>query len=294
MQLPPSALENFPQPAVSPAPYAALSHASPNPGAPTCVHSAPSSALTSAGNAKGDTAELSGNHNLPFGLNIPAQAPNPFHTNSFNIPVDSSSAVSSSYVPMEVGKNNGPFTQCPVAYPSLKEQQLKLPSSELPEFNGDFEAFPEFWDIFNTAVHSNDTVPPSLKFLLLKSKLTGSAASIISEIKCTAQNYDKAITTLLATYDRPDILRQKFWDQLQVLPPSAGSARSQRTLVCRVRAIWAQLKNLKEQPGSTPLMRMILSKFPQRTRDKVGELRIKTMRGQQKNSFKLSTLLSLS
>ncbi|RCN32068.1 hypothetical protein ANCCAN_22144 [Ancylostoma caninum] len=153
--------------------------------------------------------------------------------------------------------------------------RLQLPSLELPESNGEFEAFPEFWDIFNTAVHSNDTVPPSLKFLHLKSKLTGSAASTISEIKCTAQNYDEAITTLLATYDRPDILRQKFWDQLQALPPSAGSAMSQRTLVCKVRAIWAQLKNLKEQPGSTPLMRMILSKFPQRTHDKVGELRNK-------------------
>ncbi|RCN27800.1 hypothetical protein ANCCAN_26463, partial [Ancylostoma caninum] len=57
------------------------------------------------------------------------------------------------------------------------EQPLKLPAFELPEFSGEIDAFPQFWDLFATAVHNNTSVPVALKFMYLKTHLKGGSLS---------------------------------------------------------------------------------------------------------------------
>ncbi|KAK6031291.1 zinc knuckle, partial [Ostertagia ostertagi] len=91
----------------------------------------------------------------------------------------------------------------------------------------------------------------------------------------SAENYPKAIELLLNTYNRPDVLRNRLIDQLEALPPSGKAVTEQRITLCKVKAIWVQLANLSEQPGSTMTMRMVRSKFPRKTREKVGERRRK-------------------
>ncbi|CAJ0597163.1 unnamed protein product [Cylicocyclus nassatus] len=156
------------------------------------------------------------------------------------------------------------------------EQPVKLPSYEIPTFSGDIEAFSEFWDIFSTAVHNNNTVPAAVKFMYLKSVLRGDAARIIAGFNPTAKNYDTAVRTILSTYDRPEILRSRLWDKLSQQSPASDSAISQRATFCALQATWYQMKELNEDSSSIATLRTIRSKFPWRTREKVGELKGKS------------------
>ncbi|KAK5971157.1 Zinc knuckle [Trichostrongylus colubriformis] len=150
---------------------------------------------------------------------------------------------------------------------------VQLPKLEIPEFEGDMVTFPEFWEIYKAAIHDNPTLPASVKFLHLKSKLKGRAKALLASIELGAENYPKAIELLYNTYNRPDVLRNRLIEQLEALPPAHDAPIDQRTTLCKIKAIWVQLKSLNEQPGSTTTMRIIRSKFPRRTREKVGELR---------------------
>ncbi|CAJ0591480.1 unnamed protein product [Cylicocyclus nassatus] len=186
----------------------------------------------------------------PFGL--PNSLPNPF---SRDLQASSSSSLNP-FLPLE--------------------QPVKLPSYEIPTFSGDIEAFSEFWDIFSTAVHNNNTVPAAVKFMYLKSVLEGDAARIIAGFKPTAKDYDTAVRTILSTYDRPEILRSRLWDKLSQQSPASDSAISQRATLCALQATWYQMKELNEDSSSIATLRTIRSKFPWRTREKVGELKGKS------------------
>ncbi|KAK5984284.1 Integrase catalytic domain-containing protein [Trichostrongylus colubriformis] len=153
------------------------------------------------------------------------------------------------------------------------DHAVQLPKLELPDFEGDMSSFPEFWELYNAAVHTNSALSPSTKFMHLKSKLKGKAKDLIASVRLSAENYQEAVDLLHSTYNRPDVLRNKLVEELERLPPADRAPANQRCTLCKVKAIWVQLKNLKEEPGSTTTMRIIRSKFPQKTREKVGEMR---------------------
>ncbi|KAK6059504.1 hypothetical protein COOONC_02867 [Cooperia oncophora] len=104
--------------------------------------------------------------------------------------------------------------------------------------------------------------------LHLKSKLKGRARDIIASIELSADNYQEAINLLHNTYNRPDVLRNKLFEQLEAIAPANETPLAQRTTLCKIKSLWLQLKNLKEQPGATGTMRLIRAKFPQSTRQK--------------------------
>ncbi|KAK6021109.1 zinc knuckle, partial [Ostertagia ostertagi] len=155
------------------------------------------------------------------------------------------------------------------------DQTVQLPKLELPDFSGDMSAFPDFWELYSVAIHSNPTLSPATKFIHLKSKLKGKAKDLIASVRLSPENYQEAIDLLLSTYNRPQVLRNRLVEELEMLPPADSTPTDQRSTLCKIKAIWVQLKNLKEQPGSTTTMRIIRSKFPQKTREKVGEMRQK-------------------
>ncbi|CAJ0609138.1 unnamed protein product [Cylicocyclus nassatus] len=198
------------------------------------------------------------------GFDHPSQVPSshPTFANPFSTFPPSNPFVSSS-----VPNSNLP-------YPSM-EQSLKLPTFEIPTFHGDVDNFLEFWDLFSTAVHNNISVPVSLKFMYLKSHLRGPAASLIAGFQSTAENYEDAVRTLTNTYGRPEILRNRLWDKLMQQPPASESPMSQRATLCTVKAIWSQLKHLKEDSSAIGTLKIIRAKFPRRTREKIGEYKTK-------------------
>ncbi|KAK5978128.1 hypothetical protein GCK32_022122 [Trichostrongylus colubriformis] len=150
---------------------------------------------------------------------------------------------------------------------------IQTPKLELPKFAGDITLFPEFWEIFSAAIHNHPYMTDATKLIYLKGALQGDAKDIVASVQVGDDNYSRAVELLQSTYNRPELLRNRLVDQLESLPPATESPLGLRTTLCKVKAIWVQLSSLNEQPGSTMTMKTIRSKFPQKTREKVGELR---------------------
>lgn len=61
--------------------------------------------------------------------------------------------------------------------PRAAQTHVKLPKLELQRFSGASTEWQSFWEQFERAVHENDTLSDSEKFLYLRSSLSGKAAS---------------------------------------------------------------------------------------------------------------------
>ncbi|EYB93557.1 hypothetical protein Y032_0181g874 [Ancylostoma ceylanicum] len=154
---------------------------------------------------------------------------------------------------------------------STAVQPLRLPKFELPTFHGELEQFPEFWDVFVTAVHMNPSVPDILKFLHLKNCLKGDAALVIRGLTITEQNYSIAVELLRQRYHRPRFTRNALVNSLNTLKPASNSVISQRNTLCMIKSIMAQLSKLEDNSQSTATMQIIRSKFPESTRTELAK-----------------------
>jgi hypothetical protein len=63
-------------------------------------------------------------------------------------------------------------------------------------FNGDKLKWREFWDTFNTSVHTNKNIPDVQKFNYLRGKLYGEARYAISGLEVSGANYHVAVKSL--------------------------------------------------------------------------------------------------
>ncbi|KIH65270.1 hypothetical protein ANCDUO_04409 [Ancylostoma duodenale] len=150
-------------------------------------------------------------------------------------------------------------------------QPIRLPKFELPKFNGKLESFSEFWDVFSTAVHNNNTVPDTLKFLHLKNCLQGDAELLIRGLGMTEDSYNNAINLLHQRYHRPNFTRNALVNKLKDIRPPSESAKSQRNTFSMVSAIMIQLDKLEDNSESTVMMQLIRDKFPEYTRMKLAK-----------------------
>ena len=73
---------------------------------------------------------------------------------------------------------------------------IRLPKIELPKFNGDITRFNSFWQAFNCAVHSNDSISEVHKLNYLMNLLEGPAHRVIAGLELTEENYQNTIETL--------------------------------------------------------------------------------------------------
>jgi len=79
--------------------------------------------------------------------------------------------------------------------------QVKLPRFELPEFNGKYEQWQSFQDLFIATVDNNSSITPAQKLQYLKSCLKGDPANLIQSFTVTDQNYREAWDLLTDRYD---------------------------------------------------------------------------------------------
>ncbi|VDO23925.1 unnamed protein product [Haemonchus placei] len=117
------------------------------------------------------------------------------------------------------------------------DQSVRLPKFDLPVFTGDIAKFAEFWDDFDSAVHSNRTIPSTVKFHYLRTSLKGEALSMVAGFEITDVNYQLAINILRKTYSRPSFLRVQLSSRLQQLKPATASALNQRITIAQALAL---------------------------------------------------------
>ena len=84
--------------------------------------------------------------------------------------------------------------------------EVNLPKFQLPSFDGNIQQWTEFWEMFSTDVDQQNLYKIS-KFTYLKGILKGAAATAISGIAITSDNYDLAVTLLKERFGRPDAVK---------------------------------------------------------------------------------------
>jgi hypothetical protein len=73
-----------------------------------------------------------------------------------------------------------------------KNNLVRLPKIDLPQFSGHYQYFLEFRDTFLSLIHNNDSIDDINKFHYLRSSLQGSAALVIRSLDFKAENYKTA------------------------------------------------------------------------------------------------------
>ncbi|XP_076763717.1 uncharacterized protein LOC143431086 [Xylocopa sonorina] len=70
---------------------------------------------------------------------------------------------------------------------------IKLPEMQLPTFDGTYEIWASFYDVFSSIIDRNENLTPVQKLQYLLSILTGMAAVCIGCLSTTDANYTDAI-----------------------------------------------------------------------------------------------------
>ena len=70
----------------------------------------------------------------------------------------------------------------------------------LPSFDGNFKVWAAFWDSFDSAINSNQSLTPIEKFSYLRASLRGSAAATINGLSLSSANYEAAVALLKERY----------------------------------------------------------------------------------------------
>ncbi|XP_011169928.2 uncharacterized protein LOC105202933 [Solenopsis invicta] len=99
-----------------------------------------------------------------------------------------------------------------------QETHIRLPKIELPNFSGAYEEWHSFFGIFDSLIHSNDSLNNIQKFHYLKSALKGEAAEIIDSLEITDANYRDAWSRLKNRYDNERIAIQNHIKAIFELP----------------------------------------------------------------------------
>lgn len=96
---------------------------------------------------------------------------------------------------------------------------VKLPTINLPVFNGFYDQWMEFYDTFNSLIHNDSSLNDTQKFHYLRSSLKGDALHLISSIEISASNYAVAWQILRERYENKKIIINKHVKALFSLTP---------------------------------------------------------------------------
>ncbi|KAI9557211.1 DUF1758 and DUF1759 domain containing protein [Daphnia sinensis] len=93
-----------------------------------------------------------------------------------------------------------------------------LPRMEITKFDGDLHKWKDWWAIFRTLIHEDQSMRPIEKFSRLKLHLTEEVAGAISYLDLTDNNYGKAIDILTGKYNKPRSVKADHYIAITELP----------------------------------------------------------------------------
>lgn len=96
---------------------------------------------------------------------------------------------------------------------------FKLPTINLPTFEGSYDQWLFFRDTFNSIVHNSTSLSSVEKFHYLRLSLKGEAASVISSLEICEENYDTAWQLLKNRYENKPLLINNHVEALFVHCP---------------------------------------------------------------------------
>lgn len=80
-------------------------------------------------------------------------------------------------------------SQVPISPQTSTTNPIKLPPINIPQFDGSFDKYLQFYDTFKAIIHENKSLAPTQKFYYLLSSLKGEALQTIQAIQISDTNY---------------------------------------------------------------------------------------------------------
>lgn len=110
--------------------------------------------------------------------------------------------------------------------------KVKLPEIQIPSFNGNFQQWNNFHDIFRSIIHDNEDIPAVQKLFYLKGAVKGEAAQIIEAVAPTPENYIVAWQLLKERYDNKEfIINSHLKTLFDIQPITKGAASNLRNII---------------------------------------------------------------
>ena len=169
------------------------------------------------------------------------------------------------------------------------QSHAKLPKLNLREFDGDPLQFQEFWDIFTSSVHNNDTLDDVAKFSHLKGLLVGKAKLVIQSLTLTSENYTEAVALLKKRFGDEQVIIQAHMDALLALNPVCDfDVIALRTLCDKIEIHIRnlQLYDISSQNYGPVLISIIQSKIP-------GDVKLEISRKMPDGKWEIDKLLDV-
>ena len=92
--------------------------------------------------------------------------------------------------------------------------RAKLPKLEVRRFNGRVDEWQEFWDCYESSIHSNPNLSEVDRFSYLRGLLGGATRTTIAGLALTAANYKVAIDLLKGRFGKPVVIERAHVNEL--------------------------------------------------------------------------------
>ncbi|MES9974415.1 MAG: DUF1759 domain-containing protein [Candidatus Thiodiazotropha sp.] len=147
----------------------------------------------------------------------------------------------------------------------------RLPKLDLPVFDGDVLEWQSFWDSYESAIHTNQSLSDVQRFTYLKSLLKYDALQTVSGFAITNINYGKAVALLHERYGQKHRIVQTYMQALLDLPAPMNTISSLRTFFDKTEIYIRGLESLDQMESSygALLVPVILKKIPDEIRKNI-------------------------
>lgn len=133
-------------------------------------------------------------------------------------------------------------------------QGIRLPTINLPTFDGNYSKWLEFHDTFNSLIHNNVGLNDINKFQYLKVSLTGQAASVIESLEISSNNYAVAWKLICDRYNNNRQLVHNHLKSLFNIPTAKESEKSLRFIVDHISKHLRALNSLQQNTDNWDLL----------------------------------------
>lgn len=139
---------------------------------------------------------------------------------------------------------------------------IKLPTMNLPTFNGSYDQWLNFHDAFKTMIHENTALSGIQKFYYLRSSLTDSAAEITQSLVSSEENYTIAWELLTKRFDNKKIMIENHLQALCDIPMmQKDSGTALRQMLDSLQKHTRALKTLGADTWDAMLIHMVNRKM---------------------------------
>nr|CAD2161635.1 unnamed protein product [Meloidogyne enterolobii] len=148
--------------------------------------------------------------------------------------------------------------------PNMVQQAVRLPTLELPRFDGEAHRYRTWWNAFSVAVDQQPTLSDFQKhtYLLMCLPANSPARKAIEHYEPSDTNYPRVLSILKDRFGDSKRLVDNLFSELMHLPRATESSTSLRVFSDTVDRICYQLESQGQSPDSTQTMLQIRSKLP--------------------------------